>query len=52
MRKLLLLIFAVLVFGAPAAAQNGWTCPDGFAGQTLSVYNWSTYIAEDTISNF
>ena len=24
----------------------------GFAGQTLHVYNWTTYIAEDTISNF
>ncbi len=29
-----------------------WVCPEGFAGQTLSVYNWSTYVAEDTISNF
>ncbi len=29
-----------------------WVCPEGFEGQTLSVYNWSTYVAEDTISNF
>ena len=29
-----------------------WVCPEGFEGQTLSVYNWSTYIAEDTIPNF
>ncbi len=29
-----------------------WSCPNGFAGQTLNVYNWTTYIAEDTISNF
>ena len=35
-----------------ASAQSEWTCPEGFAGQTLSVYNWSTYIAEDTIANF
>jgi spermidine/putrescine transport system substrate-binding protein len=30
----------------------GWQCPSNFAGQTLRVYNWSTYIAADTISNF
>jgi spermidine/putrescine transport system substrate-binding protein len=29
-----------------------WTCPTGFEGQTLHVYNWTTYVAEDTISNF
>lgn len=29
-----------------------WVCPEGFEGQTLSVYNWSTYIAEDTVANF
>src|ERR671931_415374 len=37
----------------PALAQTDfWACPSGFAGQTLHVYNWTTYIAEDTISNF
>ena len=41
------------VCAAPALAQTDfWTCPSGFAGQTLHVYNWTTYIAEDTISNF
>jgi len=29
-----------------------WVCPEGYEGQTLSVYNWSTYIADDTVSNF
>ncbi len=48
---LLTAIAAAALLGA-AAAQTGWTCPEGFEGQTLSVYNWSTYIAEDTISNF
>jgi spermidine/putrescine transport system substrate-binding protein len=33
-------------------AQTSWTCPAGFEGQTLSVYNWTTYIADDTIPNF
>ncbi len=63
MRKLLFLI-GVLVFALPVFAQDAtpeattapesapWTCPDGFQGQTLSVFNWSTYVAEDTISNF
>lgn len=60
MRKLFVLI-AVLVFAVPALAQDAtsepvasepWTCPEGFEGQTLNVYNWSTYVADDTISNF
>lgn len=29
-----------------------WVCPEGYEGQTLNVYNWSTYVAEDTIANF
>jgi spermidine/putrescine transport system substrate-binding protein len=50
-------LLAVLALGvASVGAQDDmateWTCPEGFAGQTLSVYNWSTYVAEDTISNF
>jgi spermidine/putrescine transport system substrate-binding protein len=32
--------------------QTAWTCPEGFDGQQLSVYNWSTYIADDTIPTF
>jgi len=59
MRKLIILI-ALLVFVVPVAAQDAteavelepWTCPEGFEGQTLNVYNWSTYVADDTISNF
>ncbi len=42
----------VAVVVSAAAAQTDWTCPEGFAGQTLSVYNWATYVADDTISNF
>ncbi|HVU14886.1 MAG TPA: spermidine/putrescine ABC transporter substrate-binding protein [Phototrophicaceae bacterium] len=29
-----------------------WQCPDGFQGQTLSVFNWTTYVADNTISDF
>jgi spermidine/putrescine transport system substrate-binding protein len=29
-----------------------WVCPDAVKGGTLSIYNWSTYVAPDTISNF
>src|SRR5690625_840115 len=48
-------LFAALLLGLFAAAsaqESDWTCPEGFEGQTLSVYNWTTYIAEDTISGF
>ncbi len=46
-----LLLLTVLVMGA-ANAQTSWTCPAGFEGQQLNVYNWTTYIADDTIGNF
>jgi spermidine/putrescine transport system substrate-binding protein len=58
---LLLLVFSLFTSVLPLMAQDGeaaeialepWVCPEGFEGQTLSVYNWTTYIAEDTISNF
>lgn len=54
MRKLILficLLLAVPVF-AQDAGMEPWTCPDGFQGQTLNVFNWTTYVAEDTIGNF
>lgn len=51
MRKLMVTCLAAAVFSA-AYAQTDWTCPAGYAGQTLNVYNWATYVAEDTISNF
>ena len=53
-----LLLFMLLVLGsvaaqaAPKSPKTSWTCPDGFSGQTLNVYNWTTYIAENTIANF
>lgn len=58
MRKLVFLICVVLLAAVPAMAQDAtaeatpWVCPDGFSGQTLNVYNWTTYVAEDTIPNF
>jgi spermidine/putrescine transport system substrate-binding protein len=45
-------LLAAALFSNGAAQETGWSCPDGFEGQRLSVYNWTTYIAEDTISNF
>jgi spermidine/putrescine transport system substrate-binding protein len=45
-------IVAVVTTAGSAFAQSEWTCPPGFAGQTLSVYNWTTYIADDTVANF
>ncbi len=58
MRKLTVLvaILAVVILALPALAQETelepWACPEGYEGQTLSIYNWSTYVAEDTIANF
>jgi spermidine/putrescine transport system substrate-binding protein len=45
---------AGLLVSAPVFAQDseGWVCPEGFEGQTLNVYHWSSYVAEDTIPNF
>lgn len=61
MRKVIVLGLAmllVMVVGLPVFAQDAtaepqpWVCPEGFEGQTLNVYNWSTYVADDTIANF
>ncbi len=54
-RWALLLIGVLAVCCAPilvTAQSDFWECPHEVAGQTLHVYNWTTYIAEDTISNF
>lgn len=48
----LIVLFAVATTVASAQHESAWSCPEGFQGQTLSVYNWTTYIAEDTIANF
>lgn len=64
MRKLLLLILVLAIPVLSVYAQDEdeeetvempeitWVCPEGFEGQTLSVYNWATYIGETTISDF
>ena len=48
----LIALLASLALSGSATAQTEWTCPEQFAGQSLNVYNWSTYIADDTIANF
>lgn len=54
MKKVLLVIVGTLaVAAAPAFAQEAsWSCPAGFEGQKLAIYNWTTYVAENTISDF
>lgn len=32
--------------------QTEWVCPEGFEGQQLSIYNWATYIGDNTVSDF
>ncbi len=56
-RKLFMLIsILALMLGTTVVAQDeeatSWVCPEGFEGQQLNIYNWSTYIAENTISDF
>ncbi|MCA9914996.1 MAG: spermidine/putrescine ABC transporter substrate-binding protein [Anaerolineae bacterium] len=53
------LIVVLVLFGALGitAAQESefeteWVCPEGFAGQTLNVYNWATYIGSETVPTF
>jgi spermidine/putrescine transport system substrate-binding protein len=63
MRKLIILILLLLMVTGVTVAQEAteesaedpeieWTCPEGFEGHTLSVYNWATYIGETTVSTF
>jgi spermidine/putrescine transport system substrate-binding protein len=58
MRKVMLLVMLLaLMIPVGVLAQDDaelepWVCPEGYEGQTLSVWNWSTYIAEDTVPNF
>jgi spermidine/putrescine transport system substrate-binding protein len=54
MRRILLMCVAFGLTGVLTvqAQDDFWACPDGFDGQQLHIYNWTTYIAEDTISNF
>jgi spermidine/putrescine transport system substrate-binding protein len=54
---LALLVGAVNLTALPAVQaqdmpESEWVCPEGFEGQTLRVFNWTTYVAEDTIPNF
>jgi spermidine/putrescine transport system substrate-binding protein len=53
MKKLVVLrVFFTVLFVALGTASAQWECPEGYEGQTLNVYNWTTYIADDTIANF
>jgi spermidine/putrescine transport system substrate-binding protein len=55
MRVRIALLITLLLLAVPAAAAQDsepWTCPDGFQGQTINIFNWTTYIAEDTMDNF
>ena len=51
MKQLSFILSTLLITFSYGAAQD-WTCPEEFAGQELAVYNWTTYIAEDTIPKF
>jgi spermidine/putrescine transport system substrate-binding protein len=60
LRRFFTVLFVVLIMPMLVIAQDSselpplepWVCPEGFEGQTLNIYNWSTYIAETTIPQF
>lgn len=50
---LVLFLLASSVLAQEASSEiAAWVCPEGYSGQTLSVFNWSTYIGESTIADF
>lgn len=54
MRNTFVILFMCVLI-MPTLAQDAgdaWICPGDFSGQTLDVFNWSTYIAGNTISDF
>lgn len=58
MRKILVLLLVLSAVGITSAqdaqvvVDTEWTCPEGFEGQTLSLFNWATYIGDNTVSDF
>lgn len=65
MRKFLIVLLLLSTLGVasaqdatPTPDEDGvyvdteWTCPEGFEGQTLSLFNWATYIGDYTVSDF
>lgn len=46
------MVIVCLLSVSSLAQMTTWTCPNAYAGQTLRVWNWDTYIAEDTIATF
>jgi spermidine/putrescine transport system substrate-binding protein len=49
---LLALLVPVMVLAQEAEEVEPWICPEGFEGQELHIWNWSTYIAENTEPDF
>ncbi len=45
-------LVCIISVSAAQDVTTAWTCPEGFEGQTLNVFNWATYIGENTISQF
>jgi spermidine/putrescine transport system substrate-binding protein len=58
MYKRIFLVLMLLVLAVPFAviaqdsAVEPYECPPGYEGQELHIYNWSTYIADNTVPDF
>jgi spermidine/putrescine transport system substrate-binding protein len=48
----LLVALPLAVLAQDSEAIEPYECPEGYEGQELHVYNWSTYIAENTVPDF
>jgi spermidine/putrescine transport system substrate-binding protein len=48
---LLAVLFPVAVFAQETEIEP-YVCPEGYEGQELHIFNWSTYIAENTVPDF
>ena len=56
-RITLMLVFLLVALPLAVLAQDSeavepYECPEGYEGQELHIYNWSTYIAENTVPDF
>lgn len=50
---LMLALFSITAAqDAETAIETDWECPSGFEGQTLSLFNWATYIGDNTVADF
>ena len=48
----LLAVMSLTVTAQETEIDTEWTCPEGYSGQSLNLFNWAAYIGENTVSDF